>query len=50
MDPNFHGPLEITRGVLIVGAQFFIIGVFVYAVGMGLFYLGIPPLSWTYNG
>lgn len=50
MDPNYHGPLSIARGVLIVGAQFFVIGVFVYALGMGLFYLGIPPLSWTYNG
>ena len=30
--------------------RFFVIGIFVYAVGMGLWHLGIPPLSWTYNG
>lgn len=50
MDPNYHGIWDITKGCLIVGAQFFTIGVFVYAVGEGLWLLGIPPVSWTYNG
>ena len=50
MDPSFHNILVITKGVLMVGLRFFIIGIIVYAVGAGLWALGIPPLSWTFNG
>ena len=50
MDPTMHGFFSIAKEVLKVGFRFFVIGIFVYAVGMGLWHLGIPPLSWTYNG
>lgn len=50
MDPRVHNVRDITGGVLLVGAQFWVIGLAVYGVGMGLFLLGIPPLSWTFNG
>jgi hypothetical protein len=50
MDPNQRSILQIAKGVLIVGAQFFSIGLFVYLVSMGMTFLGIPPVSWTWNG
>lgn len=50
MDPRVVSWGVITKGVLKVGAQFFVIGLFVYALGEGLWLLGIPPVSWTYNG
>ena len=50
MDPNEHDFLFIAKAVLKVGFQFFLIGLLVYVLGMGLYQLGIPPLSWTYNG
>lgn len=49
MDPTVHSVLTISKGVLKVGFQFWVIGVIIYAVGLGLFELGIPPISWTYN-
>lgn len=49
MDPNEHNFFFITKAVLKVGFQFFLIGLLVYAVGMGLYHVGIPPLEWTYN-
>lgn len=50
MDPRVAAPSVIAKGVLKVGVQFFLIGLGVYALGRGLWLLGIPPLSWTYNG
>lgn len=50
MDPRVHNVRDITGGVLLVGAQFWCIGALVYLLGAGLFLLGIPPLSWTWNG
>lgn len=50
MDPRVVSPFAIAKGVLKVGLQFFAIGLVVYALGEGLWLLGFPPLSWTYNG
>ena len=50
MDPRTNDFISITKGCLKVGFQFFLIGLAVYAAGAGLWYLGLPPLSWTYNG
>lgn len=50
MDPTQRTVLQIAKGICVVAVQFFFIGLVVYAVSMLLTWLGIPPVSWTWNG